>query len=164
MVRTWALQAAALLLMCPAPGGAQGWSAEQQAIIDVVVSCFDSWTESIRQKDYEVFAGACPQTTDTVYWYTNRPAPSLWGGDDGVWAETMATGNLPTWSNLVPKTVQVQGDMALIYLEVIWTQNTPDGRALPSSSRRMFAMRRVDGRWRVAGGTSAAIPPPTTSR
>jgi hypothetical protein len=95
-----------------------------------------------------------------VFWYTGGPAPITCGGDSGLWVSSAATGNLPTWSNLVPNTVQVQGDLALIYFEVLWTINTPDGQALQNPSRRMLVMRRVDGRWLVAGGTVAGIPQP----
>jgi hypothetical protein len=50
-----------------------------------------------------------------VFWYTGGPAPITCGGDSGLWVSSAATGNLPTWSNLVPNTVQVHGDHALIY-------------------------------------------------
>jgi hypothetical protein len=77
---------------CVSAASAQDWTPQQRQVIDVVASCNDGWSRSLREKDYGVFAEACPQTPKAVFWYTVGPTPVRYGGDEGMWQGAAANG------------------------------------------------------------------------
>ena len=64
-----------LLMAWSTSGSAQSWSSEQQELIAAVKRCNDGWSESIKQKKFDLFQTACPETASAVYWYTTQKGP-----------------------------------------------------------------------------------------
>jgi ketosteroid isomerase-like protein len=147
------------LLAPPIAAVAQSWSADQQEIIDFIARCNDAWSESLQRNDFERFAAACPESPDAVFWYTGGATPIRYSGDEGLWSVTAASGARSTWRDLAPTTVQIDGNLALIYYAVMWTVERPTGEVIDNPSRRMSVLRRENGEWRLLGGTVAAILP-----
>lgn len=135
---------------------AQSWSPEQQAIIDQIKRCNDGWVESVRDKRFEKFTSVCPETRDAVFWYPGSTAPARYGGSDGVWSRSSSANRAVSWADLRPVTVQVDGDLALIYFVVTWTVEPNKGEPVRRPTHRLNVFQRVNGRWLMAGGTVAA--------
>ena len=135
---------------------AQSWSPDEQAIIDRVKRCNDGWVESIRDKRFEKFTSVCPETRDAVFWYPGSAAPARYAGSDGVWSRFSSSLRAVTWADMRPVTVQVDGDLALIYYAVTWIPVPATGEPVRRPSHRLNVFRRVNGRWLMAGGTVAA--------
>jgi hypothetical protein len=138
------------------PVSAQSWSPGQQAVIDQIRRCNDGWVQSIAHKKFELFTSQCPETQDARYWYPGSAAPTPYGGPDGVWSRSAAAIRAVSWQDLKPITVQIDGDVALIYYAVTWTPVAISGEARPNPSHRLSVFRRVNGQWLMAGGTIAA--------
>jgi hypothetical protein len=138
------------------PVSAQGWSTEQQGVIDQITRCNDAWVESIARKAFEVYAKSCPETQEARFWYPGSAAPSPYGGPEGVWSRSSAANRAVSWQDLKPMTVQIDGDVALAYYAVTWTVFPHTGESRRNPSHRMTVFRRVNRQWLMAGGTIAA--------
>lgn len=138
------------------PVSAQNWSPGQQAVIDQIKRCNDGWVESIAKKAFELYATSCPETKDARFWYPGSAAPAPYGGPEGVWSRSSAANRAVSWQDLKPITVQIDGDVALIYYAVTWRVFPNSGEPRPAPSHRLTVFRRVNGLWLMAGGTIAA--------
>jgi hypothetical protein len=143
-------------LLAASPVAAQNWSHEQQAVIDQIKRCNDGWVESIARKTFELYAKTCPETRDARFWYPGSAAPSQYGGPDGVWSRSSAANRAVSWQDLKAITVQIDGDVALIYYAVTWTVFPTSGESRRAPSHRLTVLRRINGQWLMAGGTIAA--------
>ncbi len=153
---TWILIFA--LAAAPMLAEAQDWSPAQQEIIDVIARCNDGWSQSLAAKEFQIFATVCPESPATVFWYTGRDTPIKYSGETGLWRLAAASGAVYSWSRLVPKTVDVNGDLALIYFDVTWVVEPPTGEKRTNPSRRLTVLRRTDGHWTLVGGAITAVP------
>ena len=146
-----------LLITWSTSGSAQTWSSEQRDLIAQVKRCNDGWSESIKQKKFDLFRMACPETASAVYWYTNPEKPVKYEGATGFWRGSADANRSATWTDLQPIEIQIDGDLGLIYYSVVWTVETKAGETRQAPSRRLTVFRRVDKRWLMAGGSIASV-------
>jgi Domain of unknown function (DUF4440) len=73
-----------------------------------------------------------------------------------VWSRSSAANRAVSWQDLKPISVQIDGDVALIYYSVTWTVVPMSGESRRNPSHRLTVFRRVNGQWLMAGGTIAA--------
>lgn len=106
----------------------------------------------------DVIIGACPETPEAVFWYTGAGMPIAYGGDDGLWRISASSGNAVSWQEMTPHVVQIDGDVALLYYSVTWLVTAPNGDVRRNPSRRFTVLRKLDGRWAMAGGTVVPTP------
>lgn len=138
----------------------QDRTAGERALIDRIATCHDAWVASIAQKDFTVFATACPLEPDGLYWYVGAAAePTKYSATEGPWAGSVANEGRMAWRSLEPVAVQIHADVALVHYTVIWTHEALDGQATDYPSRRLTVFRRVDGDWVQIGGSIAPVPP-----
>lgn len=153
-----------LLMAWSTSGTAQSWSSEQQELIAQVKRCNDGWSESIKQKKFDLFQTACPETASAVYWYTNAERPVKYEGGTGFWRGSADANRSATWADLQPTDIQINGDLGLIYYSIVWTVETKTGETRPAPSRRLTVFRRVGKQWLMAGGSIAAAAAPPNPR
>lgn len=140
----------------PSPAsGAQQWSADQQEVLDVLESCWNTWMEALAANDPEMFISACWHE-DGMYWWTVDGAPNDTDFLRRQW-ETFAK-NDERWVDYRPVAVRVFGDVAIINFYGYW-QAPLDGRSVITEAKRTEVLQRQNGRWMFIAGHSSPVSP-----
>ena len=148
---------------CPtAPGtpptptpGLQQWSAEEQEVLDVLESCWDTWMDALAANDPEMFISACWHE-DGMYWWTEDGTPNNTDFLRRQW-ETFARQD-ERWDDYRPVAVRVFDDVAVIHFYGYW-QAPLDGKSVVTEAKRTEVLQPQTGRWMFIAGHSTPSSP-----
>lgn len=145
------------VLLIPFASSAQNWTAEQQEVIDQIKSCWDAWVKALGEKNYDIWAEACPCDEDAVGWSASEGAPLI---VQEYWKRSITGGLVPwfnkiNWIDLRPISIKIDGDVALVHFYGVWVVEDYKGEAFQLESKRFEVFRKKDGQWTVIGGMVA---------
>ncbi len=145
-----------LLVAATSAAAQDSFTPEQRVVIDQIERCYDAWSASVAEQRYERFAADCPHDEGSLWWYTNADGP---GTFRQVWNAGSQAGIVKnTWHDMKPVAVAIDGDLALVHIEVTWQPSNAAGDTLAVPSRRLTVLRRRADTWVQVGGSIASMP------
>ena len=160
-MKTTVLNIAAVLfvLLIPFAATAQNWTAEQQEVMDHIKSCWDAWEKAFEEKNFDIWAEACPCDEDHAMWWTNEVTPESLetqkrGLTGGLWSRMYKRWD---WLDLRPLSVKIDGDVALVHFHGIWVGESYKGEVSLAEHKRFEVFRKKNGQWTFIGGMVSPV-------
>lgn len=147
-MRTALLSTAVMCFGLATPSSAQQWTPEQQSVLNDLESCWDTWTESVRQGDPSLWIDQCTDG-DFRYWWTADGAPASPAFLLRNWERVQRTNG--DWKDIRPLVIKIVDEVAIMHFYGYWDVQTPDGPLL-TEGMRMEVFHRVNGRWLLVAG------------
>lgn len=134
------------------------WSPQQQEVIDHIKECWNAWMDAAQKGDAEVWIARCPVASGATMWWTDGGAPS----DPVAWIRRnfdMIRDEKPKWTDLVPVSVAIFDDVAIVHFYGYW-QITRGGSREVVEHKRTEVFKKVRGKWTFLGGQVTPVEKP----
>ncbi len=129
---------------------AQHWTPEEEEIIELNQSCWDSWAA----EDIAAIRRTCNEHVDARGWWTPEAAPNVGWFEKHAERWMNAFGPRDTWVywEVRPLSVGIFGDTALIHFWATHTHEDSQGDTTTQTQKHLNIFQRIDGRWAFIGG------------
>jgi len=143
----------ALVLLLQPSASAQSWSAEEQAVLNQLQTCFRTWSDALAEKNVDVWARACPHDENIVAWWEgeNAPQPGLANPlqNFATFAELYAS-RRARLLEVRPLAVRIRGQAAVVFYYLHWTWLDKQGDPKEGQVKRAEWFFQSQGKWTLA--------------
>ena len=154
---TLLLMPLALFVVTVVPAQAQHWTAAEQELMTAIEECWTLNKEAESQARVEEWADQCWASDELRFWWAEDSSPISTremrrGVSTGLWQWSYERWD---WTGLGPLSINIDGDIALVYFIAHSQSQDTEGKYTFEESRRFEVWKMVDGRWKFLGGMGA---------
>ena len=147
--------ALALVALLPAVGLGQGFTSQEQEVIDHTKRCWKLWG---LEENPALWEQECPADPDMRFWWTAQSVPVHGTAEWKAWSEVFHPRINEIFHAHRPIAVQFFGDVVLYYYWATWSWEDANGQVQTAEQHRFDVyQRRNDQLWWIGGtGTQTA--------